>query len=265
MFKSIKSLLFVLIAAIVLCSCGAREKVVYLQGSENMGEVVNPYSYSARIKKDDQLNIIVNCKVPELAQPFNMTLNNRAFSGASTTSLATTSGSPQIFWVDPNGDINYPTIGKLHVEGMTRSELSAHLEQYLKDNGYINDPIVNVTFYNYKISVLGEVARPGQFTLTNDRVTILDAIAMAGDLTIYGERDKVKVIREDNGQQKTFVVDLRDADLLKSECYYLHQNDLVYVEPNKTKASNREVSTLYTFGISLTSLALTIATFIKAF
>lgn len=257
--------MFALVACIILCSCGAREKVVYIQGAENMGEIVNPYSYSARIKKDDQLNIIVNCKVPELAQTFNMTLNNRAFSGSSTTSLATSSGSPQIFWVDANGDINYPTIGKLHVEGMTRSELAAHLEKYLKDNGYIQDPIVNVTFYNYKISVLGEVAKPGQFNLTNDRVTILDAIAMAGDLTIYGERDKVKVLREDAGAVKTYVLDLRDPNLLANECYYLHQNDVVYVEPNKTKASNREVSTLYTFGISLTSLALTIATFIKAF
>lgn len=264
MKKNILSILASIIALTLLCGCGSKEKVVYLQGSENMGDIVNPYSYCAKIKKDDQLTIIVNSKVPELAQPFNMMLNNRAFAGGNQVSMSGY-GSPQIFYVDANGDINYPTIGKLHVEGMTRMELSSKLEAYLIENGYISEPIVNVTFYNYKISVLGEVNRGGQFNLTNDRVSLFDAIAMAGDLTIFGERNNVKVIREENGVTRTKVLDLTNPDILKDEFFYLHQNDVVYVEPNNTKASNREVSSLYSFGISLTSLALTIATFIKAF
>lgn len=258
-------ILLLFATCVLTSSCSALKDVVYMQGSEHIGEVINPNPYSARIQKDDQLNIIVNSKVPELAQPFNMMLNQRAFAGGNNVSFSTNGGSPQVFWVDPNGDINYPTIGRYHVEGLTRLELAKILEDYLRDNGFIQEPIVNVSFYNFKISVLGEVNRPGQFTLTNDRVTILDAIAMAGDLSIFGERKNVKVVREENNVQKTYLVDLTSSKLLSHECYFLHQNDVVYIEPNKTKASNREVSNLYSFGISLTSLALTIATFIKAF
>lgn len=264
MGRIINQLMLAVVACVILCGCGSKQDVVYLQGSEKMGEVLNQYSYAAKIKKDDQLSIIVNSKVPELAQPFNMMLSNRTFAGGSNTTL-NGYGSPQVFWVDQNGDINYPTIGRYHVEGMTRLELAKVLEQYLQENGFIQEPIVNVSFVNYKISVLGEVNRGGQFSLTNDRVTIFDAIAMAGDLTIFGERKNVKVLREENGMQKTYVLDLTNANILQHECYFLHQNDVVYVEPNKTKASNREVSQLYSFGISLASLALTIATFIKAF
>lgn len=264
--KICKYLLMLVCATALMCSCGSRKDVVYLQGSERMGEVLNQYPYAAKIKKDDQLSIIVNSKVPELAQPFNMMLSQRTFAGGNNTVTGNGySGTPQVFWVDQNGDINYPTIGRYHVEGMTRLELAKILEEYLQENGFIQEPIVNVNFVNYKISVLGEVNRGGQFSLTNDRVTIFDAIAMAGDLTIYGERKNVKVLREENGLQKTYVIDLTKANVLQHECYYLHQNDVVYVEPNKTKASNREVSQLYSFGISLASLALTIATFIKAF
>lgn len=260
-----KYLVIFVMACVVLTSCESKKEVVYLQGSEYMGEVINPYSYSAKIKKDDQLSIIVNSKVPELAQPFNMMLSNRSFAGGTGTSLGSSYGSPQVFWVDQNGDINYPTIGRYHVEGLTRLELAKELETYLQENGFIQEPIVNVTFNNHKISVLGEVNRGGQFAMNGDRVTIFDAIALAGDLTIFGERKNVKVLREEDGVMKTFVLDLTNAKILEHECYYLHQNDVVYVEPNNTKASNREVSSLYSFGISLTSLALTIATFIRAF
>lgn len=265
MIKKIKFALMAIVAGAVLCGCSAKKDVVYIQGSEDMGEIVNPYTYNSKIKKDDQLTIVVNSKVPELTQPFNMMLNQRAFAGSNNVTFSTNGGSPQVFWVDANGDIDYPTLGKLHVEGWTRNELADYIKKYLQDNGFIQDPIVNVTFYNFKIAVLGEVNRPGQFGISNDRVTILDAIAMAGDLSIFGERQNVKVVREENGKIKTHVLDLTNSEILKDECYYLHQNDVVYVEPNKTKASNREVSSLYNFGISLTSLALTIATFIKAF
>lgn len=260
-----KYLTILVMACVVLTSCDSKKEVVYLQGSEFLGEVLNPHSYSAKIKRDDQLSIIVNSKVPELAQPFNMMLSQRVFSGGSNTVSNYSGGTPQVFWVDQNGDINYPTIGRYHVEGMTRLELAHEIEDYLQENGFIQEPIVNVTFNNHKISVLGEVNRGGQFAMTNERVTIFDAIAMAGDLTIFGERTNVKVLREENGIVKTFIIDLTKANVLQHECYYLQQNDVVYVEPNNTKANNREVSSLYSFGISLTSLALTIATFIRAF
>ncbi len=265
--KSLKYLFCSFLLLGILASCHTREKVVYMQGAAMSESLEMTNAYSPRIKKDDQLLIIVNSKNPEVAAPFNMQLTQRAFTGGSSYSSIGLNGggSPQVFWVDPNGEIDYPAMGKLKVEGMTRLELADMIKNYFVSTGLISDAVVNVMFNNYKISVLGEVNRPGQFTITTDRVSVFDAIAMAGDLTIFGERDKVHVYREQDGKQITCDLDLRDPNIIKSPCYYLQQNDIVYVEPNNTKASNREVSSLYTFGISLASLALTVATFIRSF
>lgn len=261
--KNCISKLFAFAAAVlVLASCGSREKIVYIQGADEIGTFQNATVYNPTIQPDDRLTILVNCKEPELAAPFNMMLKPRAFTSEAQVTLSYSSGSPQIFWVNPEGNISYPTIGDLHVEGMTRIELKDKLENYLKENGYIQDPIVVVEFYGMKYSVLGEVTRPGQFPMQSDRVSILDAIAAAGDLTIYGERDKVRLIRDRGGKQVVASIDLRDKDLINSEYYYLQPNDVLYVEPNKTKASNREVSSLYSFGISLVSLAATLTNII---
>jgi polysaccharide export outer membrane protein len=257
-------LLLILTLGLLLTGCHSRENVVYIHNASERGTQVNPYAYSAQIKCDDQLNIIVNSQDPELAAPFNMTLTQQAFTGGKTIA-SYSGGTPQAFWVDANGDIEYPTMGKIHVLGMTRNELADSIQNYLKNNNLILDAVVNITFQNYKISVIGEVTRPGQFSFTQDRISIFDAIALAGDLTIFGERDKVRLIREENGGQTVYDIDLRDADLITSPYYYLHQNDVIYVEPNKSKATNREVSNLYTFGISLVSLAVTMATFIRSF
>lgn len=259
----LKSLFFAIVACVMLSSCGARKKIVYIQGADTL-QLVNTYDYATRIQKDDQLSIIVSCKEPELAAPFNMELSQRAFTSKSASvTYSNSGGSPQIYWVDGKGDINFPTIGTLHVEGMTRADLARYLQKYLIDNGYIQDPIVNVTYLNHKFSVLGEVANPGQYTMAVDRVTIFDAIAMARDLTIYGERDKIRLIREVEGKVTVSTLDLRDPNIVTSPYYYIQQNDVIYVEPNKSKASNREVSSLYSFAVSLTSLAITVATFIR--
>lgn len=262
--KNCISKLFAAVAAIVmLASCGSREKIVYIQGADEVGTFENATSYNPTIQPDDRLTILVNCKEQELAAPFNLMLNQRAFTSASpNVTFSYGSGSPQVFWVNPEGKISYPTIGDLAVAGMTRQDLKNYLENYLKNNGYIQDPIVTVEFYGAKYSILGEVACPGQFPMTNDRVTILDAIAQAGDLTIFGERDKVRLVRDRNGKQVVASIDLRDKELMNSEYYYLQPNDVLYVEPNKTKASNREVSSLYSFGISLVSLAATLTNII---
>ena len=121
---------------------------------------------------------------------------------------------------------------------------------------------MTVEFYNARYSVIGEVTRPGQYAMTNDRITIFDAVANAGDLTIFGERDKVRVLRDKEGTQEYHTLDLKDPEIMKSPYYYLQQNDVVYVEPNKSKASNREVSSLYTFGISIVSVLLTVTNII---
>ncbi len=257
-------LLLILSLGLLLASCHSREKIVYIQGAAELGTQENPNDYSATIKRDDQLSIIVNSKDPELAAPFNMSLTQAAFTGTNSIQ-SYNGGSPQAYWVDAEGDIFYPTMGKVHVEGMTRSQLADSIQNHLISNNLILDPVVKISFQNFKISVLGEVNNPGQFTFTYDRVSIFDALAKAGDLTIFGERNKVRLLREEEGKQTVYSVDLRDANLITSPYYYLHQNDVLYVEPNRSKATNREVSNLYSFGISLVSLAVTMATFIRSF
>ncbi len=254
------NLLFALMVIVTLSGCSSRQRVVYIQGADEIGTFQNENPYMLTIRPDDRLSIIVSCKEAELAVPFNLSLTPKAFSSA-TTSISSAAGTPQTFWVDQNGEIEYPTIGKLKVQGMTRYELRDYLQNYLLSNGYIQDPIVTVDFFNAKYSVLGEVTRPGQFSMTSDRTTLFDAIAAAGDLTVFGERDKVRFIREQNGRSIVASLDLTDPEIIKSPYFYLQQNDIIYVEPNTARASNREVSSLYQFGISFVSLAVSVATF----
>lgn len=253
------NLLLAVTLVVMLSSCStAQKKIVYIQGAEEVGSFQNSNSYALSIRPDDRLTILVNSKEPELAAPFNMQLNQRAFTAGSNVTFSYGSGTPQIFVVDQRGEIQYPTIGKLKVEGMTRFELQDYLQNYLVSNGYIQDPIVTVDFYGAKYSVLGEVNSPGQFPMSGDRVTLFDAISSARDLTIYGERDKVRVIRDEDGKQTVVTLDLKDPKIIESPYYYIHHNDVIYVEPNKSKASNREVSSLYQFGISIVSIIVTV-------
>lgn len=254
------NLLFALMVIVTLSGCSSRQRVVYIQGADEIGTFQNENPYMLTIRPDDRLTIIVSCKEAELAVPFNLFLTPKAFSSASSN-LSSGYGTPQTFWVDQNGEIEYPTIGKLKVQGMTRYELRDYLQNYLLSNGYIQDPIVTVDFFNAKYSVLGEVTRPGQFAMTSDRTTLFDAIAAAGDLTVFGERDKVRFIREQDGKKVVVSLDLTDPEIIKSPYFYLQQNDIIYVEPNTARASNREVSSLYQFGISFVSLAVSVATF----
>lgn len=255
------NLLFALMVVATLSGCASRQRVVYIQGAEEIGTFQNDNPYMLTIRPDDRLTIIVSCKEAELAVPFNLALTPKAFSSATSTISSNSAGTPQTFWVDQNGEIEYPSIGKLKVQGMTRYELRDYLQNYLLSNGYIQDPIVTVDFFNAKYSVLGEVARPGQFTMASDRITLFDAIAAAGDLTVFGERDKVRFIREQDGKKTVATLDLTNPEIIKSPYFYLQQNDIIYVEPNKARASNREVSSLYTFAISFISLAINVATF----
>lgn len=162
------------------------------------------------------------------------------------------------YLVDKNGNINFPQLGEINVRGLTRFELSERISRELKDRGLVNDAVVTVQFLNFKVSVMGEVVRPGTFEVDSDRITILDALSKAGDLTIYGRRDNLKVIREENGERIVAIVDLRSMDLMNSPYYYLKQNDIVYVEPNKARAGQREINqnrSVSTFASILSVLA----------
>lgn len=229
-------------------------------------ETVNNYKesiplYDAKIMPKDLLSITVNTTDPQAAAPFNLTVQtpiNAALVNTNTTSAP----SLQQYLVNNNGEIDFPVIGRLQVSGLTKNQaedlIREKLQPYLKEV-----PIVTVRMSNYKISVLGEVAKPGTFTVSNEKVNILEALAMAGDMTVYGIRDNVKLIREDaNGKREIITLNLSDAELVVSPYYYLRQNDILYVTPNKTKAKNSDIGSSTTLWFSATSILVSIASLI---
>ena len=232
----------------LLVSCSAPKEVLYLQDITSLKEEVIDKNYEVIIHKDDLLAILVNSKDPELALPFNMPLVTYQI-GAQTTAQQRLLG----YLVDQNGDIDFPILGKLHVEGLTRMQVTELIKQKLMEEDLIKDPIVTVQFLNFKVSVMGEVARPGTFDISGDRITLLEALSMAGDLTIYGERKNILLIRDNNGKKEFHRFDLTATDLLESPYFYLQQNDIVYVEPNKARRGNAKYSQSDQFNVSVVS------------
>lgn len=253
-------LYFISIVSIVLtlASCNASKKVAYIQGAgeDDMSEYMQSTPlYDAKIMPKDLLTITVSATDPEAVKPFNLTVPSLT-TGTSTYSQP----SLQAYLVDNNGQINFPVIGLITLSGLTKSEaeqkVTGLLSKYLKEQ-----PVVTVKFVNYKISVIGEVARPNTFTIVNEKVNIFEALAMAGDMTIWGKRENVKIIREDvSGNKKVVVLNLNDPSVIYSPFYYLQQNDVVYVEPNETKAKNSEIGSATSLWLSGTSILISIAT-----
>lgn len=238
-----------------LSSCMAPKRVIYFQDADVRNESMVTDDYELKIKKDDVLSIVVTSKNPELVKVFNSPIVNVSVSGASA------SGSQKVlsYTVGVDGFINFPVLGKIKVEGMTRKELVEYIETSLIKNDYVKDPIVTVQFLNFKVSVLGEVKSPGCYEIESERITILDAISKAGDLTINGKRDKVAVIRETDGKRVVTYHDLRSSDIFESPCFYLQQNDVVYVEPNKAKSSQSGIFSNVSLWISIISVSLSVA------
>lgn len=257
--KYIKSLL--LVAAIIFSACSAQQKVLYLQDVESGAEIELPDNYIIRLKPLDQITIVVNNKNPELAVPFNSATSYNSLSGNQVPSTANES-SLQVLTIDEQGYVNMPIIGKIHCAGMTREQLARAIEKHIVDNGYMSDPQVNVRFAELTISVLGEVNKPGRFSINRDQITIFEAIALAGDMTIFGKREDVAVIRECNGKNVVTKLDLRSAEIFESPCYYLEQNDVIIVSPNKYKAATSEINQNRSFWISLASTAVAVATLV---
>lgn len=221
----------------LLAACASPKEVVYLQDVLPFKEEAIQKEYEVSVHRDDLLAIIVNSKEPELALPFNMPLVTFQVGGQNNTQQRLLG-----YLVDENGDIDFPILGKIHVEGLTRMQVTDLVRKRLVEEDLLKDPIVTVQFLNFKVSVLGEVIRPGTFTLSGDRITLLEALSMAGDLTIYGKRDRVAVIRENNGKRTIQFHDLRSSELFNSPYYYLQQNDIVYVEPNKAKSGQSGIN-----------------------
>lgn len=257
--KLTKSLFLPTLILLLLSSCGSQKDIAYMQDGEYLKYTEQPpFLYDAHILPKDLLTITVHCSEPELAAPFN--LNGSLQSPATTGSTGNT--PQQTYLVDNNGDIDFPILGKLHLGGLTKGAaetvICERLKAFLKE-----EPIVNVRMVNYKFSVLGEVGKPNTFTVANEKVNVFEALAMAGDMTIYGIRNNVKLIRENcNGQRNVISLNLNEQNILHSPYYYMQQNDILYIAPNKTKAKSASVSNSTTIWVSVITSLVSLASLI---
>lgn len=242
---------------VLLSSCGSTKNVAYFQNSKNVDLSTSQMLYDARIMPKDQLTITVSATNDMAAVPFNMTVPTPyTVNQRSTYSQAML----QTYLVDNDGNISFPIVGVVHVGGLTKSEAENLIrEKILPYMSESENPIVTVRMTGYQISVLGEVARPGTFTVSREKITVLEALAQAGDLTIYGVRNNVQLIREDaTGKKSIYFLDLNDANLINSPYYYMQQNDVLYVTPNKVKAQNSSVGSMTTLWFSATSILISL-------
>ena len=229
-----------LLAMLLLTSC-ARKNFLYLQDMEmGVGYPID-VKHEAVVHRDDRLDITVSCKNPELAIPFNIYGGTfRVGAEGDVTADATTRVNEKGYRVDVNGDIDFPILGKLHVEGLKVIEVRNLIADRITAGGYMKDPLVSIEFLNFKYTVLGAVGHNGTFSVNGDRITLLEAIANAGDLSAKGRIDRVAVIREVDGERKMFMHDLRSKDIFESPCFYLQQNDSVEGERKYRKKDNEE-------------------------
>ena len=234
----------VLAATVMTVSCGTIEEMAYVADAPRDTASAIEGQFSKGIQANDLLHIYVESETPAATIPFNQETNKIAVSDGSVLNPGASVVTGYL--VDAEGDIIFPVLGKMHVLGKTHSELAAEIERRLVSEGHIMDAVVTVKLMNFTVSVLGDVARPGQIVASGERMTIFEALSMVGDLTIYGQRHNVTVVREENGQRIIGEIDLTSKDVFKSPYYYLHQNDVVYVEPNmkRKKQAQRDPMTV---------------------
>lgn len=249
----------ILALTLIFIGCNAQQRVLYLQGIESGTEIAVPENYQIRIKHLDQITVVVSSKNPELALPFNSASTYNAISSTGYTTTASASNL-QVLTVDTRGYITLPIIGEVKAAGLTRMELARSIEKRIVESNYIPDAQVNVRFAQLFVSILGEVMRPGRYDIESDKISIFEALALAGDMTIYGSREDVAVIREIDGRNVVTKLDLRSADIFSSPCFYLEQNDIVVVSPNKYRAATAEINQNRSFWISLASTGISLAT-----
>ena len=260
----LKSILYLLASTVMLASCSVAKQVPYFQDIVSDSTLaIMPEPATIRLRPQDKISILVNSRDPQLMTLFNLPVIQRYIGG--NVPIATNNNTLAGYTLDMNGDVDFPVIGKIHLAGMTREEAAEYVKQVLISNNLIKDPVVTVEFMNLTISVMGEVNKPGRYNIDKDQITIFDALSMAGDLTIYGLREHVTVMRQVDGEQKIYELNLTSArdvlsspvfylqqndvinltsarDVLSSPEFYLQQNDFIYVEPNKMRANQATVN-----------------------
>ncbi len=257
LFISLKKYVFFIGISTLILSCGSKKDIVYFQDVDLLGVSKSINNFSPTIRPHDMLTINVSALDQDAVRPFNLPVASFIDGAGSLGKTA-----QQNYLVDSNGNIDFPVLGELKLAGLNRIQATSLVKDMLKE--YIKNPIVNIRTINFKVTVLGEVKRPGSFTIPNGRITIIEALGLAGDLTIHAERKNVLVVREESGKKTYTRVDLTSEGVFNSSVYYLTQNDVVYVTPNNSRAKSSTVgpSTSVTLGVVsalLTALALVVS------
>ncbi len=234
------------VIGLLVSSCATKHDVVYFQNAKNFETIVDTDTFTPKLKVNDIVSIYVSTFDMEASKPFNLIKNT-----GSTGQLID-------YLIDIDGNIDFPVLGKIKLLGLTVEEAKELIKGKLSE-GYLKDPIVNIRIVNFRISVLGAVNNPGTYTISGERITIMEALGLAGDLNIKGRRDNILVIRDFNGTKTYTRVDLTNKEVFNSPVYYLTQNDVVYVEPNNSAISNASGDTRIGTIISITSFILTTA------
>jgi len=254
LYKMVKKT-FAFFLLLILCSCASKEDYIYFQNINTLNTEAR--LYEPVIKSDDNLLIFVSSATPELAKDFNLMAVGTMDKASD---IALTQVRFQTYLVNNKGEIDFPVLGTIKLGGLSRVQAVDKLKSEISK--YIDGPIVNLRIANYKVSVMGEVMRPGSFPVSSERITLPEALSMAGDLTVYGDRKNVLVIREVEGVKSYNYIDLTSVDFFQSPFYYLSQNDVVYVNPNQTKVNSSTVGPNTTVIISSLSLLITIVALI---
>ena len=239
---------------LLICSCAGSKKVAYLQNADEISLADSKGLYDARIMPKDMLTVTVSTITPEAAKPFNLTVANTSESSSASVGI-------QSYLVDNDGNINFPVVGHIHVVGLTKNQcqdlIRDKVKPYLAET---ENPVVTVRMSSYHVTVLGEVSSPKVIPVTTEKMNILEALASAGDLTIYGKRNNVMLIREDaTGEKSVHRLNLNDANLINSPYYYLQQNDIVYVQPNGVKAKGASIGPSTSLWFSFVGIVTSVA------
>ena len=264
MIKTYFKPLLLVALAVGAVSCGSRtyKNINYFQDVEEDMSLPMAVNRGIVIQPQDKISIVVSARNPELAAPYN--LPRVSYSLNAESDNVGVNNNILGYVVDNSGNINMAGLGQIHAAGMNRWELSNYVRQLLIDRDLLKDPTVTVEFMNFKVSVLGEVGAPGTYNIVGDKVTILQALSLAGDLTIMGKRDNVTVLREQGNQRSFYHLDLRDTDIFNSPAYYLQQSDVVYVYPNKVRAGQSRINENnfrnVNFWASMSSMVISLAT-----
>lgn len=254
--RRIATLSVVAIAIVAMSSCRAYKKIPYFPELENDSIYVQNADMEPKIAYKDQFTIIVTTPTPEASKAFNLFVTPNAMVG---TSVATHASNIQTYEVNREGYIEFPVLGMLHVAGMTREQLQDSIKKMLYPSYLTEEPIVTVRRTNFTVTVMGEVVHPGRQTISGDRVSVLDALAMAGDMTLYGKRDNVLVVREDDmGNKTTTRLNLQKKETFDSPYFYLKQNDMIYVTPNKSRGNVSAITSSETIVFSVVSTLATL-------